>query len=267
MSESVKLKILSQGTLDRLKNDVPENIDRYLGAGFADLAKIENGWGINISSVDVDLSLLEKINKLDQADLDENDLDRSGAKLLFKALRGMTPTLACQSRVWARLCHVELFDYSQRRWLDPIKTKGDEIVLGRIRDSKTPRFFSSTARSNKRDNAIGRLWWCGFLANIAKDSNSGDSFDRALMTIFPKQDIIIQYLDRTGITTSRNLLKGIIRKTENDDSLNDQFRFRRFMKLINREFSGQLVDLYSPSEVDLMLDKCLTLLNAQSQES
>lgn len=262
MSNSEKLKILSQRTLDKLLADVPENVsERYLDKGFTDLANNEIGWGIIVSSVDLDSGLIEKVNELDQnAIADVNHVDREAAKSVFYALNGMKPALACQPRVWARLCHVELFPFCKRRWLlDSGEVPSEKVAIDRICDGSNPRFFSKTSRSYKRDNAVGRLWWSAYLADLARDEDKGFDFDKTLKIIFPVQDVINHLLDRIGITSSRPLLRGIVRAMDSNSDLNNREMFRIFMKIINRECGGQLFSLYKPAEVDSILNRCISM--------
>ena len=106
-----KLRYLSEDLVSELSNNVKENLGRYKGGGFVDLAW-NNGWGAELKSVSMDIDLLDKLNGITGAEAEiKNSL------LVFEALRGMTPSLAREERVWTRLTHIECFEYSRKRWI------------------------------------------------------------------------------------------------------------------------------------------------------
>ena len=87
-------------------------MERYTSGNFLDLEK-QNGWAIEAKSVHLDCSLLDTL-KLGQTSM-EAEVQNSLAA--YQALQGMTPSLAREERIWARLTHVECLSYARSRWL------------------------------------------------------------------------------------------------------------------------------------------------------
>src|SRR6516164_8250369 len=107
---TVKLRYVSTKLEENLRAMIPENLDRYLGDGFADVANSE-GWA-NALSLNVDLEPLRQL-KTDGGP----EAEVVNSLLVWQALSHLTPGLASEGRIWTRLTHVEGFAYSKARWI------------------------------------------------------------------------------------------------------------------------------------------------------
>lgn len=123
----------------------------------------------------------------------------------------LTPVQASDPRLWARLTHVETWDYMQRRW--PVD------------DAKKPqyvrqRYFvaGSDSRAISR-NGIARLWWSAEITKNTKPSKDPYSLTRILLS---KLDITQQLLERS-YGRSRKFVQATLRFIEQnaDECLNN----------------------------------------------
>lgn len=145
MTES-PLKYLSEKKLSELKESIVANRDRYEAGDFLDLEH-DNGWAVETSTVQVDHDLLAKLDGT--ARTAAADIDNS--LILFQALQGMTPALAREERVWARLTHIECLGYS------PGKVALREQKRAARRPGPYPHVRSRTYRDPRRQCIIPSL--------------------------------------------------------------------------------------------------------------
>ena len=149
------LKYLSEKKLFELKESIVANRDRYEAGDFLDLEH-DNGWAAETSTVQVDLDLMGALDGT--ARTAAADIDNS--LILYQSLKGMTPALAREERIWARLTHIECLEYSRARWL--LGNVGQEL------DKQVElHMFANRLIGIQRNNALSRLWWNMHVAKIA----------------------------------------------------------------------------------------------------
>jgi hypothetical protein len=238
---SEKLKYVSAGVLDELLDGVADNLARYTEGKFDDLAA-QNGWSIEAASVDLDvdeLALLKKGATTPQAEI-ENSLH------VHAALRGMTPSLAREERIWVRLTHVECLDYSRSRWLAGKPADAIEKLV-------SEHFFAGTLTSMRDDNAIARLWWNAHIAAIGCPEDP----EKALALILKRADIRSNFVERTRTVSRPVLARGLIRVMESDPWVTStEDSFREFMKVMNRDGGGILFEVLGDQRVDDFMRRC-----------
>jgi hypothetical protein len=143
---TTRLKYVSNETVDGLRSSIAQNLRRYTAGDFTDLLN-ESDWSIELG-LDVDLSPLSGLDPSGTP-----AAEAANSRLVWNALRGLSPSLACEEGIWVRLTHVECLDYSRERWLDG-KT-GNDVIEGLVRK----HFFASGVTMRRDDNALSRLWW------------------------------------------------------------------------------------------------------------
>ncbi len=114
-----KLKYLSNETISSLRTGVAANLDRYRNGDFDDLMSAGE-WALELD-LNVDLFSL--------ADLDPcgtPDAEIANSRLVWTVLGRLTPALACEEGIWARLTHVECLGFARDRWIRP--DAGDEVT-------------------------------------------------------------------------------------------------------------------------------------------
>ena len=236
------LHYLSEKTVEDLKGNMVANLDRYLTGDFQDLSN-QNGWNIELEDRDFNLDLLSQLDG--ESPTASGDLTNS--KLVLKALGALTPSEACEPQIWLRLSHVEGLEYSRTRWL---KNSTDrDKNLGSIRT----HFFAKGRTGIRDDHAISRLWWNGYVAKQAFP----DDPERALTAILSSADIRSGIFERSWISNRINLLRGILRSIEANDTLKTESIFREYIITVNRIGAGIIFETLEDDEIDTFLAGCL----------
>jgi uncharacterized protein DUF6339 len=233
------LKYLSEMKLTELREKVHQNHDRYTTSDFWDLTK-DNGWSIELD-IKTDLDQLK--------DLDPTvggDFEVKNSMLVWRTLRGLSPALATEERIWARLAHVECLEFSRNRWL---KGSSQEAIAANI----NRHFFAGTWTSVRDDHAIARLWWNAYVAQLAMP----DDIERALATMLSKADIRSNLVERSR-TSSRPLLAAAILRAMISDHRITQTEdgFRAFMKTVNKFGGGELFEVMPSGTIDHFIKEC-----------
>lgn len=238
---SAPLLHLSESKLEQLRSDARVNLHRYRGAGFADLAR-EPGWAI-----DLDLKIdVERLKDLDGS-TGRAETDLKDSLLIADVLKDLSPSLANEERIWARLSHVEAFDYSKRRWLQ--NGMSDEDVLGSVEK----HFFARTQTRLRDDHALSRLWWNGQIARHCYPENPG----RALELMLTRLDVRSNIVERVWLTGRRKLAGALFRAMDSDAFvLQSEASFREVMKAVNLLGGGIVFEAMTDSQVDDFLKMC-----------
>lgn len=141
----------------------------------------------------------------------------------------LTPVQASDPRLWARLTHVEAWQYMQRRW--PVD------------ESKKPTYIRQryfVAGSDSRAiirNGMARLWWS---AEITKDRKAKKDPYRLTKIILSKLDITQQLLERS-YGRSRSFVQSTLRFIEQnaDECLNDGQTSRDRVRHLAKQLSSR----------------------------
>jgi|ERR1035437_8817293 hypothetical protein len=202
-----RLKFIKQNNLDQLMTNIVSNQKRY-----AEPAPWLNGyfpganWFLESNIVDpgsIQLQIPE--SKLDLLDLENT-------RIVYSALKQLTPVQASDPRLWAYLTHVTHWEYMRSRW--PV-----EQYLGkaRLKEIIQERYFFMSDRSRAPlRNGMARLWWYGYC-----------SYDPAREDPFELTGALLKKLDVT-----QNLL-------ENAFGKNNQVTQAVLSVLLDREKEGK----------------------------
>jgi hypothetical protein len=235
-----KLKYLSNGTVDSLRSDIAKNIDAYCSGDFSEVMQTGE-WEIELD-LQADLAPL---GKLDPAGTPAAEIANS--RLVWQALHRLSPTLACEEGIWVRLTHVECLDYARARWIP--KGADNDAVKKSVGD----HFFAATLTARRDDNAISRLWWSAYIANLAMP----DSDLKALDTILKKSDIRSNFIERSLTASRPALAAGIVRLMQSEPWITDrEENFRMFMRTLNRLGGGLLFEVLSEADIDTFMESC-----------
>jgi hypothetical protein len=235
------LKFLSEAKLAELARDVTANRNRYASGNFLDLSR-DNGWEIETASVQVDheaLATLDGTARTAEADI-------ANSLIVHSALKGMTPALAREERIWVRLTHVECLGYSKARWIDGIAEERFDAAV-------QLHLFAPGLTNIRDDNALSRLWWNMHIATIADP----DDPEGALKLILKTADIRSNFVERAGTAARGPLARAVVRAMRNDPWITSTERaFREFMIALNRDGGGVLFEALSDAEADSVLAGC-----------
>lgn len=275
------LKYISSPCLENLFRDIPTNRDRYISGNFLDLAA-ENGWEIESTLVKVDFSALSNLDGTDVSGGRRRtaEPDAKNAAVIYKALEGMTPALAVEERIWARLTHIECLEYTRSRWLytEKIKSLSEEEIDKQIR----LHFFASTLTGIRDDNALSRLWWSMHIATMCTPKVPREDFEsesdwklkfekeseKTLALMFKNADIRSNLIERSWTGARIPLSRAIVDLIAKEAWLTDQQEnFREFMKVLNMDGGGILFESYPASEIEQRVGSFVHSCLKKAQES
>lgn len=242
----IPLKFVSEKIAASLHASIEQNIDRYLNGDFTDLAR-ELGWALETRGATCDPAFAASLEPTAGTDAEvKNSL------IVYHAFAGMTPALARDERVWVRLCHVEGLEYARGRWIgttDP------------VRDVRN-HFFASDLSECRDDNALGRLWWNGYIAHVLDPNNP----EKVLEQMLARANIRLQFVDRANASFRIPLARGLIRMLRNEPWLNSHDRaFEDYIRVLDRNGGGRLFEAETELEIDAFLR--LSLPAAQSEHA
>jgi hypothetical protein len=247
----MRLNYLSNATVDTLRETVAGNIERYRSGDFNDMMATGE-WSIELD-LDVDLSPL---GGLDASGKPEAEIGNS--RLVWKALSGLTPTLACEEGIWTRLTHVECLGFARARWLRA--DIDDETVVKTVEE----HFFAPGLTARRDDNAISRLWWNAYVAHSVSPGPALESLDM----ILKKADIRSNIVERSGTASRPALTAGIVRVMRRTEWVaGHEDNFRSFMKTLNRLGGGMVFECMPEADVDAFMDDCATRAGATAPEA
>lgn len=187
----MKLKYFLTNSYETLRNNIEENLTRYSNES----SWVESCFDGNFdaeTNIDVFLPELIKSSK--------PSLDIDNVKILYSALKHLTPEQAMDGRLWTHLTHVEYWNYMHARWgIDAEKitdggTPEDEEKNKKLSKQIKDHYFllsDDNSRSLIR-NGIARLWWFGYLTY---EENTEDHF-ALTKTLLDYQDTQQALLER-----------------------------------------------------------------------
>jgi hypothetical protein len=178
-----KALFVRDAQLERLRQNITPNARRYatekpwLGDYFGNAA-----WYLQ-SSVEMpnDVVLKPPASKTELFDLENT-------KLLYSALRHLTPIQAADERLWVYLSHVTYWDYMRQRWAVEQyegKPRFAQIVQERY-------FFMADRPRALIRNGIARLWWYGY---TTYDERRDDPFELTAVLLY-NLDVTQSILER-----------------------------------------------------------------------
>ena len=246
----MRLKYLSNATIDGLRENIAANVDRYRSGDFNDMMT-SGDW-----SIELDLTVdLAPLAGLDASGKPEAEIANS--RLVWKVLSGLTPTLACEEGIWTRLTHVECLDFARARWLSP--DMDDETVAKTVEE----HFFAPGLTARRDDNAISRLWWNAYVAHSVTPGPALESLDM----ILKKADIRSNIVERSATASRPALTAGIVRVMRRIEWVaGHEDNFRSFMKTLNRLGGGMVFECMPEADVDAFMDDCATRAGATTPE-
>lgn len=245
------LKYLSQGVLDFLIEKVPEHLDRYISGDFDALRSV-NGWAVETSTLKCDFDLLSRLEHGNTSP----QIEIKNSQIVFGAIKGITPAIARDERIWARLTHVECLEYSRSRWLGHKPAPAIPSLVQK-------HFFGPNLTAVRDDNAIGRLWWNGQISSQAMP----EAPERALLQILKTADIRQAVVERSLMFSRPSLAKAIIVAMETWPWVTESAEnFRSIIKVVNRNGSGLLFEALPDGEVLDFVNRCAEIVKRVDPE-
>ena len=233
----MSIKIIKRGVVQALYKDVPKNLNRYITADFDDLL------------------FDEYIRDVKDTDFDQSDVvslcserggshDAENAFIVYNSLKGMTPYLARDERVWVYLTHVPCLEFTRKRWLR--YDANEEDIINDIRSHFFARIGGS--RAFERNNSVASLWWWAFVSNRYENA----PLERTLEAFLTYTDLRSSIIERP--TTSRSTpvfsaIMDVVFKRMYSEPNPEFFKrrsnrgiYREWLKAINRHGGIRLYD-------------------------
>ena len=218
-----------------LKGEYQNRVKKYVEGDFSNYFNEWNS-GLRDIGVTVDAKKLEKLNGKDTYDSED-------AFIIFDALEGMTPALACRPNLWYYLVHSHLLEYSRKRWIgseDPENVK--KMVL--------LHFLVDTPGKLRDDHAASKPWWTYFIASKLAGTREREKVMEVL-SYFGSPEKRMQTVERPstfGDIRLANLLYNYVKAKP--EILNGQEPFRELLKAINFNAQGFLFDDINEQEFE-----------------
>ena len=247
------LRYFDETVYGNLFADIKNNIDLYTNSDIELKDILPNVQYYGESTISANLSDLEF--KSNMTTEEKNALDVVNTRIIYDALKTLSPIVATNGFLWSYLCHTKYREYVIARW---IKNPEDEDKQEDTIKTIKKRFFCS---SNKKDimrmNAISRLWWAGYLTY---DENHGRPYHLTEI-LFTGQQICADILD-TPFCGNKTIITGILLaiekyKEEVDENIGSEL-VRKCIKYFRRYAAVTSIDFLSETEIQ---DIIFTFLN------
>lgn len=229
----MKLKYLTESSYEQLYKGVGRNMELYKAEEFEFEKIFHQGVIAKESNVVVnDFSLFE--NSYDVKD------DIVNVRLLYTALKKLTPEQASSVYLWTWLAHGVFYKYIKNRW--------DPTSESTIKD----RYFCDSyagSRIGLFRNGISRLWWYGYLTYQENQSNPF----KLTELLLSNSDLCLSLVERK-FSMNRNIIIGILNAiaTINDSSEYENVvmdEWRSLAKYLNRYGAVSMLDFLSSDEI------------------
>lgn len=170
----MNLMYVSDLALAKMQRAVPENVGKYAGgARWASDVALGAGWARESGIAVEDLPPLTLYSPKD---------DLENTRIVYNALRKLSPVQAMDERLWAYLTHATWWEYMTKRWENP----NENQIRSRF-------FLKNRGISGLVLNGISRLWWFG---HLTFDPSLDDPYSLTKV-LLKSQDIQTGLLQRT----------------------------------------------------------------------
>jgi hypothetical protein len=237
------MKYLKSTFLEQLKRDIPRNVDCYCSSSpwLEAYAKSQR------YALETNLSLPQSF-KLHPPTATGQRRDIENVRLVFDALRDLTPVQASDPRFWTYLTHVTFWEYMRTRW--DINSVNDdqktEYILG--------HYFVRTGSSRSLiRNGIASLWWYGYLTYDPERANPYELTSILLKKLDIARNLLERNLGRNRIIL-HSFLEFLLEHPEMTDVGNEgRHAVRALVKSMNVQGGVCILDDLSRREVKDML--------------
>lgn len=235
-----KARLLGTAQLETLRVNIAGNAKQYaLPASWLAGYFQGNDWSLSSS-----LELPDELSL--QVPTDESLLlDLENTRILYSALKHLTPTQASDERLWAYLTHVTFWPYMRARW-------GVEKYLEnpRLADVVQERYFFMSDRPRALiRNGIARLWWYGY---TTYDDTRDDPFELTAV-LLKNLDVAQSVLERafSRNRTVAHAVLSVLRKLEQDGTpFYDRAKVRELAKFLVQLGGVTIIDALGRPEIE-----------------
>lgn len=199
-----RLGILTQASVDALRDNIADNIDRYecnkpewegaLGAEYKRETAVKTNGPLEACFASETFRGVRK-----KEDILRNEASRCIA--IYSALNNLTPQQATDERVWVYLTHFVFWDYARARWAPLPRDRAQKIR------SIESHFFLGKTRDKVHSNTISRLWWMAHVCSRVKNC----ALQRSLRALLHTDEVRREVMEHPGILCSESILNVVMK--------------------------------------------------------
>lgn len=177
--------------------------------------------------------------------------DRENVKILYEALKELTPSQATEERVWAGLAHLQLRDFTYYRLQKERAEKNDKRINSAL-------FFTNSKKRSLFVHILARLWWVGYMTYDEKNKEN----PYWLTDFFCESDFSARCVVffSSNFTSNRAITRGILRsivKLKDKGVSIKRAHLVEANKYLNIIGGAMILDMLTEEEVTDMIDKHL----------
>ena len=258
----MQLPIFKRKAVERLWQIASNTPKRYSEGNFSpDGESIRDDELQEVSDVNFDPNLFEQL-VLPGAGKSIGASDAENALILFQELKGMTPKIARDERVWCALSHLYGKDFI---WQRHIAGTSD---IKRSRAIQTRFFCRANGRDRgfERDNALAALWWWAHICSRVESLSHAE----ALATLLEFTDFRNAVTGRPTTSIIPQVLEALLLLVVKEREIDPEVTFFRrkedggylqLMKLINRHGGRVFYDTMSVEELEGLFTELRASIN------
>ena len=240
----MKLMYLSQEAI----NDIKINYKKYK-AHFNDNT---NEWFMNLFEKNdwIHESKIECVELELNYDPDFSISDKENIKIVYEALKDLSPSVATDERLWAGVLFGQLWKYVKYR-------RAAELVSGEERDVLNSFFFLRGTKRSCFMNCLSRLWWTGHLYYDKDKSNHYEAIDMICESAYASNIIL---LSSNNFMANKELGLGVldsISEKKKNGNIIKRDHYVKANKYLNSVGGITLLDTLSRKDAKELIDRYL----------
>jgi hypothetical protein len=243
------LKFIKGGSFERLVANITTNEKRYSDAA----PWLDSYFGGSSWSVPSDIVAPESIElQMPKSKIEHFDLENT--RIVYSALKHLSPVQASDPRLWAYFTHISHWDYMRARWPAEQYVNGNDF-----RNVMQQRYFFMGDRSRAPlRNGMARLWWYGY---SSYDSTREDPFE--LTGPLLKTLDITQNLLENAQGRSVQIMQTVL-KVVQERSFYKREEFRSLANYINNIGGVTIIDALPAEELSDLVSRKIDQLTGQA---
>jgi hypothetical protein len=238
-----KLYWMNNSSKAKLHSKISENLPYYISGEFEEFK--DNEWQQK-EILEYDDSQLSQLGGNTSDDLNDT-------LIIFDTFKNLPPIFATHMNVWIPLIHMDLLAYTRTRWFKDHKEDS-------LKKQISTHVFKGGINGYRDDNAVGRLWWTGYIGSRMAGSNSTNDIKEVLQPLMRTTDTRLNTIERSTIFSETHLAASISRyiKEGKFPAHTDGQEFRKFMININYKSNGRYFGGMTTKDMDNFLKTCHT---------
>ncbi|WP_024865629.1 DUF6339 family protein [Butyrivibrio sp. FCS014] len=168
--------------------------------------------------------------------------DRENVKILYEALKDLSPAIATDERLWAGMLFGQLWEYVRYR-------REKELASGDKQNIMNSFLFMRGTKRSCFVNCLSRLWWTGFLLY---DRDGTDHYDAINFVCENAYASLIVLLSSNSFASNKELIFGIldaIKERKDKGEKIGRYHFVEADKYLNCLGGTQLLDTMTREDV------------------